>query len=160
MSEVRVKLVRAREGPPPDRQGGPRPAHICSRMLTRPSSEGVTDWQTARPSRRREGQTGWSATLLRQQPSRRVTRTVGVFAPRSDPKSGASAGFRHSRITKVLVRVYVEADHGAGAPTRYRASKGPCDLEIRHVTDVSHPLQRSEERRVGKECRSRWSPYH
>src|SRR5260370_20155972 len=22
------------------------------------------------------------------------------------------------------------------------------------------PLQRSEERRVGKECRSRWSPYH
>src|SRR2546422_10081674 len=24
----------------------------------------------------------------------------------------------------------------------------------------SHPLGRSEERRVGKECRSRWSPYH
>ena len=23
-----------------------------------------------------------------------------------------------------------------------------------------HQLQRSEERRVGKECRSRWSPYH
>ena len=22
------------------------------------------------------------------------------------------------------------------------------------------PLTRSEERRVGKECRSRWSPYH
>ena len=22
------------------------------------------------------------------------------------------------------------------------------------------PLKRSEERRVGKECRSRWSPYH
>src|SRR3972149_1621747 len=26
-----------------------------------------------------------------------------------------------------------------------------------HVLDIS---QRSEERRVGKECRSRWSPYH
>src|SRR3989338_2447487 len=24
----------------------------------------------------------------------------------------------------------------------------------------SHPGSRSEERRVGKECRSRWSPYH
>ena len=24
----------------------------------------------------------------------------------------------------------------------------------------SEPLPRSEERRVGKECRSRWSPYH
>ena len=27
--------------------------------------------------------------------------------------------------------------------------------------DIRHKLQnRSEERRVGKECRSRWSPYH
>src|SRR5258705_9221461 len=25
---------------------------------------------------------------------------------------------------------------------------------------VAHALVRSEERRVGKECRSRWSPYH
>ena len=23
-----------------------------------------------------------------------------------------------------------------------------------------YPIERSEERRVGKECRSRWSPYH
>ena len=23
-----------------------------------------------------------------------------------------------------------------------------------------HEIERSEERRVGKECRSRWSPYH
>ena len=23
-----------------------------------------------------------------------------------------------------------------------------------------YPITRSEERRVGKECRSRWSPYH
>src|SRR3712207_7299531 len=36
------------------------------------------------------------------------------------------------------------------------------------VTDLHHllsmlwlqPVYRSEERRVGKECRSRWSPYH
>ena len=26
--------------------------------------------------------------------------------------------------------------------------------------DANNPLLRSEERRVGKECRSRWSPYH
>src|SRR3712207_8034612 len=25
---------------------------------------------------------------------------------------------------------------------------------------VEEPAERSEERRVGKECRSRWSPYH
>src|SRR3712207_9472643 len=29
-----------------------------------------------------------------------------------------------------------------------------------HETDRLQALDRSEERRVGKECRSRWSPYH
>ena len=32
----------------------------------------------------------------------------------------------------------------------------PPEYDLRPVTDGS----RSEERRVGKECRSRWSPYH
>src|SRR3712207_9451480 len=38
--------------------------------------------------------------------------------------------------------------------------------EIREVAGeeddfaVSNMMERSEERRVGKECRSRWSPYH
>src|SRR2546426_9290134 len=58
------------------------------------------------------------------------------------------------------------------ACTRDRAYDGgdlgywPCDTEyhdIQHVLDVTLAmarLMRSEERRVGKECRSRWSPYH
>src|SRR3712207_1401795 len=29
-----------------------------------------------------------------------------------------------------------------------------------HFRPRRHPMTRSEERRVGKECRSRWSPYH
>ena len=33
--------------------------------------------------------------------------------------------------------------------------------EIRYLTAPSiDTKKRSEERRVGKECRSRWSPYH
>ena len=32
------------------------------------------------------------------------------------------------------------------------------DIETKH--DLSLAYTRSEERRVGKECRSRWSPYH
>ena len=28
------------------------------------------------------------------------------------------------------------------------------------IDDIGSAIQRSEERRVGKECRSRWSPYH
>ena len=29
-----------------------------------------------------------------------------------------------------------------------------------HTIASGHAYNRSEERRVGKECRSRWSPYH
>ena len=35
----------------------------------------------------------------------------------------------------------------------------PGKINIRPVSYQNH-LTRSEERRVGKECRSRWSPYH
>ena len=33
-------------------------------------------------------------------------------------------------------------------------------LEYKTYKYASYELKRSEERRVGKECRSRWSPYH
>ena len=32
--------------------------------------------------------------------------------------------------------------------------------EILNEEDMESSTTRSEERRVGKECRSRWSPYH
>src|SRR3712207_19202 len=48
-----------------------------------------------------------------------------------------------------------------------REGKDPFDLldELEEelmiqVRPLSWPIERSEERRVGKECRSRWSPYH
>ena len=31
---------------------------------------------------------------------------------------------------------------------------------VRMITEEKLDIRRSEERRVGKECRSRWSPYH
>ena len=46
---------------------------------------------------------------------------------------------------------------GAGGMSfgdRYRAWSGENEVSL------DAPLGRSEERRVGKECRSRWSPYH
>src|SRR2546422_10659241 len=37
----------------------------------------------------------------------------------------------------------------------------PCSTELRALAELLAEYQnRSEERRVGKECRSRWSPYH
>ena len=38
-------------------------------------------------------------------------------------------------------------------------AKDKRELEL-HLPELSETLCRSEERRVGKECRSRWSPYH
>ena len=35
-----------------------------------------------------------------------------------------------------------------------------CEQENTHGTESEEKNTRSEERRVGKECRSRWSPYH
>ena len=41
---------------------------------------------------------------------------------------------------------------------------GLCEVEndtvLTHLLHRTPLLLRSEERRVGKECRSRWSPYH
>ena len=34
------------------------------------------------------------------------------------------------------------------------------ELGLPHGMVYRQPFPRSEERRVGKECRSRWSPYH
>ena len=34
------------------------------------------------------------------------------------------------------------------------------NLDTRRLYDAFTFADRSEERRVGKECRSRWSPYH
>ena len=45
----------------------------------------------------------------------------------------------------------------------YKMSDTDAKKLVKNVTDqlkTVSPISRSEERRVGKECRSRWSPYH
>ena len=49
-------------------------------------------------------------------------------------------------VDKVLIRTALE-----------RLQK---ETKVHFVYDEENIDQRSEERRVGKECRSRWSPYH
>src|SRR3712207_9059836 len=41
-----------------------------------------------------------------------------------------------------------------------RIDKDEVLVDIGYKSEGVIPSQRSEERRVGKECRSRWSPYH
>src|SRR2546428_3072167 len=52
---------------------------------------------------------------------------------------------------------------GPAAAEFASARKGPSNSVLAQAADEHRPIEeqfRSEERRVGKECRSRWSPYH
>src|SRR3712207_5412281 len=63
--------------------------------------------------------------------------------------NGALAGFRAVKRELAM----------AVAPELYPDIEGSTDSELLFHLALTHGL-RSEERRVGKECRSRWSPYH
>ena len=83
-------------------------------------------------------------------------------------KKGKSADVATTRVPRALPR----RRPGPGRPTR-REDRGAvvvANEEQRHQArpapderrreEEEHRHGRSEERRVGKECRSRWSPYH
>src|SRR2546430_14174912 len=97
---------------------------------------------------------GFSVTFLKHG--------QGIVRLAREP-SGFSAGFlqaNYRRISRFFCR-----DIFAGALTQYLRG-------LRYIEDIVDDLKsqtkllpelcdcRSEERRVGKECRSRWSPYH
>ena len=69
---------------------------------------------------------------------------------------------RRLLLTLFLDAVLVSACETGIKPTATIAATDSADqilINMSHyVTDGG--IQRSEERRVGKECRSRWSPYH
>src|SRR3989441_133213 len=65
----------------------------------------------------------------------------------------------HEKPKGPLDRVHVQFTAG-GEHTEVRGSDQPAASEPRPAPLGYDRRQRSEERRVGKECRSRWSPYH
>src|SRR2546430_5861636 len=91
----------------------------------------------------------------------------------------AEDGIRDLTVTGVQTCALPICDH-SGAPRMLRMaaswvcarSEGSPSIDGRYARSNTYPLgarpgnfweenvQRSEERRVGKECRSRWSPYH
>ena len=74
-------------------------------------------------------------------------------------------GEMHAPETHLIPSVFEAIDGERGAlqifGDDYPTPDGTCVRDYIHVNDLAdaHVL-RSEERRVGKECRSRWSPYH
>src|SRR2546428_7914324 len=84
----------------------------------------------------------------------RVNRHTAVIAPALerillDPASAHEDGGACHRSQRVARR----ASHREDARIQIMAGGAEAERDIAH-------LVRSEERRVGKECRSRWSPYH
>src|SRR2546430_17660398 len=88
----------------------------------------------------------------------RSPRRVHDIAPRGDGHDEGGAG-------RVLARVPLRADF-ADAEVQARVERvqeaGFPDARLtgEHRLAPAQEVARSEERRVGKECRSRWSPYH
>ena len=76
-----------------------------------------------------------STEVLAQKPKIRILATggtiVGVFASATSSAYGAG---------QVGIQTLIDA--------------------VPQIKDIANVQLRSEERRVGKECRSRWSPYH
>src|SRR2546430_2854189 len=72
------------------------------------------------------------------------------------PIFGATGHPLRPRRHVVLVRVEARRDPSHGS--RPRNTARPCRRAARY--GAARVAVRSEERRVGKECRSRWSPYH
>ena len=74
---------------------------------------------------------------------RKLLITAGVYA--SDVAEKVQVTFDDFRKTQ---------DHKPPPNTAARSFHSLCGSSSRPI------INRSEERRVGKECRSRWSPYH
>src|SRR6266404_9397577 len=74
---------------------------------------------------------------------------------------GTKFGCGQEQCGCCMVLVDGRPEKSCGKPLSTMAGKAIVTIEGLGTPDRPHALQqRSEERRVGKECRSRWSPYH
>src|SRR5256885_10417201 len=90
---------------------------------------------------------------------RRHTRLQGDWS--SDV---CSSDLSEANLDDVVAAVERDVDarerSGAGIQLDRNDGAGSGAADKRLKTGSCAEVQRSEERRVGKECRSRWSPYH
>src|SRR3712207_9528753 len=96
--------------------------------------------------------------------------TVRLAEPEEDPAIAALVvegfidkfrpvfGSRMDRSVRIMER-WIGLEHASGGVTSL-VIEGFAPGEIAGSVGIRTADSRSEERRVGKECRSRWSPYH
>src|ERR1035441_9461698 len=71
---------------------------------------------------------------------------------------GAGSGFQTALLASSGCDIVAIDLEGRPGPTKQGFQKQYWPVQV--YDGHSLPFGRSEERRVGKECRSRWSPYH
>ena len=64
------------------------------------------------------------------------------------------------KMTAQIVSAYVSHNELPGSQIPEVIKSVYVTLESQKSGDAAAAQERSEERRAGKECRSRWSPYH
>src|ERR1035441_3065297 len=67
--------------------------------------------------------------------------------------------FRTLSVKEAFTKIYTDALWGKSATARDDFFSGSGSHQPHIVATYISAMDRSEERRVGKECRSRWSPY-
>ena len=65
---------------------------------------------------------------------------------------------RKERIGTNIIVMTSHDETSVGNPSGVTGDTGAAGEKVSE--DIGFESSRSEERRVGKECRSRWSPYH
>ena len=108
-----------------------------------------------------------------KQPPKGILNSF-IFDPGLNEIKGLKADFEYRPEWDLLkFNVKPKTAGGIANPDKIAAAGVPflpqiCSFEYNYKYDVEYPVlltvtdenSRSEERRVGKECRSRWSPYH
>src|SRR5256885_11979055 len=101
----------------------------------------------------------WNTSLFFFSSRRRHTRLQGDWSSdvcSSDLKADIAAlGKKHIRCSKVQ-----EVRWGSVTKIQLPSGGEVSLYQPKHPSPLARTSNRSEERRVGKECRSRWSPYH
>src|SRR5258708_27623687 len=74
-------------------------------------------------------------------------------------RADIGAQIKAAKIREFSTLGVVKGYHYSGSPIVVGDGSAPPSRDFQNYVPSAHP-GRSEERRVGKECRSRWSPYH
>src|SRR5258707_2731101 len=91
---------------------------------------------------------------------------VGLLIGRTALAQSTNELFDVIKFLQYDIYDYRPEEQAAWEESRYSKQALRVDLgsvtlkELFAIAEAQANLRRSEERRVGKECRSRWSPYH